>query len=94
MEVRIYVCYVGSLSDLCFISLDGVQVGNIASAFGIVGAWTTALHSQGSFEHTARIYRTHEVCPGDPAGKLIVEITLVSPLHTSLTPRPVLDVEG
>ena len=32
-----------------FYSSEGAQVGNIASAFGIVGVWTTALHDQGLF---------------------------------------------
>lgn len=31
-------------------SSDGVQVGNLASAMGVVGVWTTALHELGALD--------------------------------------------
>ena len=29
-----------------FISSEGVQVGNVRSKFGVLGAWTTVLHDR------------------------------------------------
>ncbi len=33
----------------CQHSSEGVQVGSVASAAGVVGAWTTSIHDQGVF---------------------------------------------
>ncbi len=55
-------------------SSDGVQVGNVGSAMGVVGVWTTALHDQGLFadSHTSTFLPDHlHSFLGDPVGTII-----------------------
>ncbi len=54
-------------------SAEGVQIGNVASAAGVVGAWTGAHHDDGLSSclcSTVMFLSCVSRYPGDPAGKL------------------------
>jgi len=62
---------------LSFSSSEGIQVGNVGSAAGIIGSWTGASHDHGSFlSLTASAIGSWIHCcfTGDPVGEHIEDI--------------------
>lgn len=54
LEVYLSFFFSLAVSSLIFsFSSDGAQIGNVASALGVVGVWTTPDRDEGSFNATA-----------------------------------------
>jgi hypothetical protein len=55
MEVRNLLQCIMSLHTKSYIRSEGVQIGKVASAMGIIGIWTGANRAQGEFCNQARL---------------------------------------
>jgi hypothetical protein len=89
-----YISSCASLIPRCY-SSEGVQLGNVASALGVVGTWSGGGRRPGMWFQSININRLLNAPDlGVPVGKLQL-VTLTSLLVTyHILSRSILDVEG